>query len=162
MVKLRLRKTAVDDISDSLRQAGGKLNFDELRQDLRGWPALCLMKYIKPQGRCACAQFNLCWCVCRKGHSDAEIEAIFAKYDLDGDQELTEHEHQQMRDDLEKERVSTWKVNGHDFYRGVEVIFIQKNVSWKTYLMLTHKLRITLYNRWVSAFFYAAYVSLVI
>ncbi|XP_053477960.1 polycystin-2 isoform X2 [Ictalurus furcatus] len=75
MVKLRLRKTAVDDISDSLRQAGGKLNFDELRQDLRG-----------------------------KGHSDAEIEAIFAKYDLDGDQELTEHEHQQMRDDLEKER----------------------------------------------------------
>uniref|UniRef100_A0A4W4H2S9 Polycystin-2 n=1 Tax=Electrophorus electricus TaxID=8005 RepID=A0A4W4H2S9_ELEEL len=75
MVKLRLRKTTVDDISDSLRQAGGKLNFDELRQDLRG-----------------------------KGHSDAEIEAIFAKYDLDGDQELAEHEHQQMRDDLEKER----------------------------------------------------------
>ncbi|KAL7889436.1 hypothetical protein AOLI_G00016940 [Acnodon oligacanthus] len=75
MVKLKLRKTTVDDISDSLRQAGGKLNFDELRQDLRG-----------------------------KGHSDAEIEAIFAKYDLDGDQELTEHEHQQMRDDLEKER----------------------------------------------------------
>ncbi|XP_030643868.1 polycystin-2 [Chanos chanos] len=75
LVKLRLRKTTVDDISDSLRQAGGKLNFDELRQDLRG-----------------------------KGHSDAEIEAIFAKYDLDGDQELTEHEHQQMRDDLEKER----------------------------------------------------------
>ncbi|XP_076830129.1 polycystin-2 isoform X2 [Brachyhypopomus gauderio] len=75
MVKLRLRKTTVDDISDSLRQAGGKLNFDELRQDLRG-----------------------------KGHSDAEIEAIFAKYDLEGDQEFAEHEHQQMRDDLEKER----------------------------------------------------------
>ncbi|KAM8842582.1 polycystin-2 [Synchiropus picturatus] len=73
--KLRLKKTAVDDISDSLRQAGGKLNFDELRQDLKG-----------------------------KGHSDAEIQAIFAKYDHDGDQELTEHEHQQMRDDLEKER----------------------------------------------------------
>ncbi|XP_063074755.1 polycystin-2 isoform X2 [Engraulis encrasicolus] len=75
LVKLRLKKTTVDDISDSLRQAGGKLNFDELRQDLKG-----------------------------KGHTDAEIEAIFAKYDLDGDQELTEHEHQQMRDDLEKER----------------------------------------------------------
>lgn len=42
----------------------------------------------------------------RKGHTDAEIQAIFAKYDNDGDQELTEHEHQQMRDDLEKERVS--------------------------------------------------------
>lgn len=36
-MKLRLKKTAVDDISDSLRQAGGKLNFDELRQDLKAW-----------------------------------------------------------------------------------------------------------------------------
>lgn len=48
---------------------------------------------------------------CRKGHTDAEIQAIFAKYDQDGDQELTEHERQQMRDDLEKERVSDL-VNG--------------------------------------------------
>nr|2Y4Q_A Chain A, POLYCYSTIN-2 [Homo sapiens] len=70
-----LKKNTVDDISESLRQGGGKLNFDELRQDLKG-----------------------------KGHTDAEIEAIFTKYDQDGDQELTEHEHQQMRDDLEKER----------------------------------------------------------
>ncbi|XP_059408751.1 polycystin-2-like isoform X2 [Carassius carassius] len=75
MVKLKLKKTSINDIPDSLHQAAGKLSVDELRQDLRG-----------------------------KGHSDAEIEAIFAKYDLDGDQELTEHEHQQMRDDLEKER----------------------------------------------------------
>ncbi|XP_061888926.1 polycystin-2 [Entelurus aequoreus] len=75
LMKLRLKKTAVDDISDTLRQAGGKLNLDELRQHLKG-----------------------------KGHTDAEIQAIFAKYDHDGDQELTEHDHQQMRDDLEKER----------------------------------------------------------
>ncbi|XP_019523621.1 PREDICTED: polycystin-2 [Hipposideros armiger] len=75
LVKLKLKKSTVDDISESLRQGGGKLNFDELRQDLKG-----------------------------KGHTDAEIEAIFTKYDQDGDQELTEHEHQQMRDDLEKER----------------------------------------------------------
>lgn len=75
MVKLKLKKTPVDDISESLRQSGGRLNFDELRQDLKG-----------------------------KGHTDAEIEAIFTKYDQDGDQELTEMEHQQMRDDLEKER----------------------------------------------------------
>ncbi|XP_074131507.1 LOW QUALITY PROTEIN: polycystin-2 [Sminthopsis crassicaudata] len=75
MIKLKLRKNTVDDISESLQQSGGKLNFDELRQDLKG-----------------------------KGHTDAEIEAIFTKYDQDGDQELTEHEHQQMRDDLEKER----------------------------------------------------------
>lgn len=75
LVKLKLKRNTVDDISESLRQGGGKLNFDELRQDLKG-----------------------------KGHTDAEIEAIFTKYDQDGDQELTEHEHQQMRDDLEKER----------------------------------------------------------
>lgn len=36
LMKLRLKKTAVDNISDSQRQAGGKLNFDELRQDLKG------------------------------------------------------------------------------------------------------------------------------
>ncbi|KFV69600.1 Polycystin-2, partial [Dryobates pubescens] len=36
MVRLKLKKTAVDDISESLRQGGGKLNFDELRQDLKG------------------------------------------------------------------------------------------------------------------------------
>ncbi|KAM5271785.1 polycystin-2 [Ctenodactylus gundi] len=75
LAKLKLKKNTVDDISESLRQGGGKLNFDELRQDLKG-----------------------------KGHTDAEIEAIFTKYDQDGDQELTEHEHQQMRDDLERER----------------------------------------------------------
>ncbi|XP_052054362.1 polycystin-2 [Apodemus sylvaticus] len=75
LVKLKLKRNTVDAISDSLRQGGGRLNFDELRQDLKG-----------------------------KGHTDAEIEAIFTKYDQDGDQELTEREHQQMRDDLEKER----------------------------------------------------------
>lgn len=48
----------------------------------------------------------------RKGHTDAEIQAIFAKYDQEGDQELTEHEHQQMRDDLEKERVSDGTTSG--------------------------------------------------
>lgn len=36
LMKLRLKKTAVDDITDSLRQAGGKLNLDILRQDLKG------------------------------------------------------------------------------------------------------------------------------
>lgn len=58
---------------------------------------------VKFDGSCPeCALVSLL----RKGHTDAEIQAIFAKYDQDGDQELTEHEHQQMRDDLEKERVS--------------------------------------------------------
>lgn len=38
LMKLRLKKTTVDEISDGTRQAAGKLNFDELRQDLKGWP----------------------------------------------------------------------------------------------------------------------------
>ncbi len=37
MVKLKLKKTSINDIPDSLHQAAGKLSFDELRQDLRGW-----------------------------------------------------------------------------------------------------------------------------
>lgn len=36
MVKLKLKKTSINDIPDSLHHAGGKLSFDELRQDLRG------------------------------------------------------------------------------------------------------------------------------
>lgn len=35
MVKLKLKKTSINDVPDSLHQAGGKLSFDELRQDLR-------------------------------------------------------------------------------------------------------------------------------
>lgn len=50
-MKLRLKKTAVDDISDSLRQAGGKLNIDELRQDLKGYPKPQIMpKLLTNQG----------------------------------------------------------------------------------------------------------------
>uniref|UniRef100_O35245-5 Isoform 5 of Polycystin-2 n=1 Tax=Mus musculus TaxID=10090 RepID=O35245-5 len=36
LVKLKLKRNTVDAISESLRQGGGKLNFDELRQDLKG------------------------------------------------------------------------------------------------------------------------------
>lgn len=113
LMKLRLKKTAVDDISDSLRQAGGKLNFDELRQDLKGWTKASSDAQSDEllRRRVSVCVWSGVWRVCfwsllRKGHTDAEIQAIFAKYDQDGDLELTEHEHQQMRDDLEKERVS--------------------------------------------------------
>lgn len=44
LVKLKLKKNTVDDISESLRQGGGKLNFDELRQDLKGWES----HFLKP------------------------------------------------------------------------------------------------------------------
>ncbi len=42
----------------------------------------------------------------RRGHADAEIEAVFAKYDLDGDRVLNETEQRKMHEDLEGQKVS--------------------------------------------------------
>lgn len=41
----------------------------------------------------------------RRGHADAEIEAVFAKYDLDGDRILNEVEQKKMQNDLEGQEV---------------------------------------------------------
>lgn len=41
----------------------------------------------------------------RRGHADAEIEAVFAKYDLDGDRILDEEEQRKMQEDLEGQKV---------------------------------------------------------
>ena len=41
----------------------------------------------------------------RRGHADAEIEAVFAKYDLDGDRVLNETEQRKMHADLEGQKV---------------------------------------------------------
>lgn len=49
LVKLKLKKNTVDDISESLRQGGGKLNFDELRQDLKGWESHSLRPWEIPK-----------------------------------------------------------------------------------------------------------------
>lgn len=40
-----------------------------------------------------------------RGHADAEIEAVFAKYDLDGDRILDEEEQRKMQEDLEGQKV---------------------------------------------------------
>ncbi|XP_015774864.1 PREDICTED: polycystin-2-like [Acropora digitifera] len=41
---------------------------------------------------------------CSRGHADAEIEAVFAKYDLDGDRILDEEEQRKMQEDLEGQK----------------------------------------------------------
>ena len=41
---------------------------------------------------------------CRRGYAEAEIEAIFAKYDQDGDRILDEQEQQRMQSDLEGQK----------------------------------------------------------
>ncbi|XP_067952037.1 polycystin-2-like isoform X2 [Watersipora subatra] len=41
-----------------------------------------------------------------RGYGDQEIEAAFAKYDVDGDQVLDEEEQRKMQDDLERQRAT--------------------------------------------------------
>ncbi len=40
----------------------------------------------------------------RRGYAEAEIEAVFAKYDADGDRVLNAEEQKAMHDDLEEQR----------------------------------------------------------
>ena len=50
---------------------------------------------------------QICLCVrCSRGYADCEIEAMFAKYDIDGDRILDEEEQRRMQADLESEKVS--------------------------------------------------------
>ena len=41
----------------------------------------------------------------RRGHADTEIEAVFAKYDVDGDRVLDAEEQMKMAHDLEGQKV---------------------------------------------------------
>jgi len=43
----------------------------------------------------------------RRGYADAEIEAVFAKYDADGDNGLNLNEQGRMQRDLEEQTVGT-------------------------------------------------------
>ena len=42
----------------------------------------------------------------RRGYGDAEIEAVFAKYDTDGSNGLDASEQKLMTEDLERQKVS--------------------------------------------------------
>ena len=41
----------------------------------------------------------------RRGYADGEIEALFAKYDIDGDRVLDEDEQRRMQADLDDQKV---------------------------------------------------------
>ena len=43
---------------------------------------------------------------CRRGYAEAEIEAVFAKYDVNGDRALDDAELRQMTSDLEGQKVN--------------------------------------------------------
>ncbi|XP_057314435.1 polycystin-2-like [Hydractinia symbiolongicarpus] len=73
---LNLKQNKVDDIRKALMAADtnndNMIEYDEWRTELKA-----------------------------RGHHDADIEAIFAKYDVDGDRILNEHERIKMMNDLE-------------------------------------------------------------
>jgi polycystin 2 len=77
--KLSLKKDRIRDIQDAIVSADlnndKRLDWEEWRLDLK-----------------------------MRGIPDAEIEAVFAKYDQDGDLILNEHEQKRLHDDLEKQR----------------------------------------------------------
>ena len=47
----------------------------------------------------------VCFC-CRRGYADGEIEAMFARYDVDGDRVLDEEEQRRMQADLFEQKLS--------------------------------------------------------
>lgn len=57
----------------------------------------------------------------RRGHADAEIEAVFAKYDVDGDRVLDEEECKKMQEDLEGQKVLLKTL---DFKNNREFLFL--------------------------------------
>jgi len=50
-------------------------------------------------------ELTSCSPACSRGYAEAEIEAVFAKYDLDGDRVLDEDEQRNMQSDLEGQKV---------------------------------------------------------
>ncbi|KXJ23969.1 polycystic kidney disease 2-like 1 protein [Exaiptasia diaphana] len=77
--KLSFKREKIIDIQKALKSADvnqdNKLDFEEWRQTLKS-----------------------------RGHADAEIEAVFARYDLDGDRILDEDEQRRMQEDLEGQK----------------------------------------------------------
>lgn len=77
--KLNIKRDKIIDIQKALQSADinqdKQLDFDEWRQDLK-----------------------------TRGYAEAEIEAVFAKYDLDGDRILDEDEQRRMQADLEGQK----------------------------------------------------------
>ena len=70
---------------------------------------------------------HMCDLIFRRGYSEDEIEAAFAKYDLDGDKVLNEEEQRKMQDDLEGQRVCLMYCK----YMYVQCMYVD---CWVTYV----------------------------
>ncbi len=98
LTKAGLAKAKIVDIQnilDAEQDENETLDFDKWRAELR-------VNFL-------CSFFKLIFInknkkfIQSRGYADAEIEAYFAKYDKDGDRNLTAEERRAMRDDLNKE-----------------------------------------------------------
>ncbi|KAI3378974.1 hypothetical protein SNEBB_006980 [Seison nebaliae] len=77
--KMNIKRDRIMDIQEALKSADvdsdANINYEEWRTDLKS-----------------------------RGFADAEIEAMFAKYDVDGDRVLSQKEQELMKEDLQKQR----------------------------------------------------------
>lgn len=66
----------------------------------------CQIKFVLYLNGVFSSKIHVCLLISSRGHADAEIEAVFAKYDVDGDRVLDEEECKKMQEDLEGQKVS--------------------------------------------------------
>lgn len=70
-----------------------------------------------------CVVFHVLHCsIFRRGYADGEIEAMFAKYDVDGDRVLDEEEQKRMQADLADQ--SVWSFFSLYFFSSKEIFQI--------------------------------------
>ena len=64
------------------------------------------------------------------GHADFEIEALFSKFDVDGDRILNEEEVGRMKEELEEDEVSSSLTNNIRFLSYTIINLFQFQTPW--------------------------------
>ena len=68
---------------------------------------------------------------CSRGYAEAEIEAVFAKYDTDGDRVLDKSEQEKMLADLDGQKVrKSWKSSSVVINKAVVILSLASLGSW--------------------------------
>lgn len=100
LTKMHLKKDKIVDIQQALESADTNtdkvVNFDEWRRELK-------VKYTRVFISCGGNLMNFFFNLKKRGYSDAEIEAYFAKYDTDGNRHLSHEEQMRMKEDLKSQ-----------------------------------------------------------
>ena len=114
MNKLSFKREKIVDIQKALQSADTNqdsiLDFEEWRLELKLYKTLIFLEIFRNMPHEVFKDYFIAFNIVfknifRRGHADAEIEAVFAKYDEDGDRVLNELERQKMQSDLEGQKV---------------------------------------------------------